>query len=143
MNESDAIAKILQTALAETQRMGATRLIALNIVMDDDGIVSPDQVRAQFEASARGTLADGARIKIDFCASERHCWSCKTIFMGRGFDAQCPQCGSPGLRIARTPTVYLDSIEVECKLNRAPSLSRVYAGSPKTHTLHRKRVSGL
>ena len=57
MNESDVMATILQTALTEARRMGATRLTALNIVIDDDGIVSADQVRTQFETLARGTLA--------------------------------------------------------------------------------------
>ncbi len=141
MNESDVMATILQTGLTEARRMGATRLTALNIVMDDDGIVSADQVRTQFETLARGTLAEDARIKIDFCASERHCWTCKTIFMGRGFDAACPLCGSPGLRITRAPTIYLDSIEVEYKLNRVPHLPQIYAGSSRPHRLHRRRVS--
>lgn len=139
MNESDWITKIFQPALAEAQRIGATRLTALNIVIDDEGMMRPDQVRVQFETWARGTLAEGARVKIDFCASERHCWSCKTIFLGRGFDAECPECGSPGLRMARTPTVYLDSIEVECPVQRALRLPPVPAAAPRPHGLHRRR----
>ncbi len=141
MNESNWIAHILHTALVEARQIGASRLTALNIVMDDDGLVSPEAICAQFKTWARGTLAEGARINLDFCASERRCWMCKTIFMGRGMDAECPQCGSPGLRITRAPTIYLDSIEVEYKLNRVPRLPQIYAGSSSPHRLHRRRVS--
>lgn len=112
MHELGLMNGVLQTALAEAQRAGATRITALNLVWQDDGHTDPDALALHFETLARGTLAEGARLNFDRRDSEWKCWSCGAVFAGQR-DAGCPQCGSPALRLVSAHEFYLESIEVE------------------------------
>lgn len=113
MHELGLMKGALETALAEAQRAGASRITALNLVLQDDGHTDPAALALHFETIAQGTLAEGAQLNVDRRACEQQCWSCGARYANNESDALCPHCGALGLPIRCTDEFYLDSIEVE------------------------------
>lgn len=112
MHELGMIKGALETALAEAERSRATRITALNVVLQDDGHTDPAALALHFETIAQGTIAQGAHLNVDRRVCEQQCWSCATRYASQGMDAECPNCGAMALPVRRDE-FYLDSIEVE------------------------------
>ncbi len=113
MHELGLVRGVVETALAEFQRAGAARLIALNVILQDDGHTDAESLALHFETLARGTAAESARLNLTRRPIESRCWSCGNVFAGDPLETVCPKCGSPGLRVSPAHELILDSIEVE------------------------------
>lgn len=113
MHELGLMQGALDTALAEARRAKATRITALNIVLQDDGHTDPAALAFHFEVLSQGTMAAGARVNVERRFCKQQCWSCGTRFAVRGSEPLCPQCGSPALPIRCADEFYLESVEVE------------------------------
>jgi Zn finger protein HypA/HybF involved in hydrogenase expression len=63
-------------------------------------------------SSAKGTIAEGARLLFERIPAAFHCLDCQTEF-GRNDRYQCPACGSGRVAISAGEEFFLKSIEVE------------------------------
>lgn len=75
--------------------------------------VEAEAMRFAFDAVARGTLCEGARLEINETAGEAWCGSCrKTVPVSQRFDG-CPECGHYPLKITAGDAMRINDLEVE------------------------------
>jgi len=111
--ELERVRAMLGQALAEARTRGATRIMALHLVMYDHSTEAQQQIRAALAALAPGTLAEGAALAITFAPGRFICWDC----CGLRYEASdefgmCPNCGGAGLQVPPEITFALDHIEI-------------------------------
>lgn len=129
---------VLHFALGEARRAGASRVVILHLIAQDNGGIDPQSDALQFQALAHGTLAEDARLQVDYGTSERQCWTCGLRFVGNGFDALCPQCGSPGLLLTHSGMFQLKSITIEKEFDLEHSPDPQAIGKPVNRTRSRQ-----
>lgn len=56
---------ILQAALAEAEKYGGRRIKAINVKIGDEHFTESDSIQFCLEAMAKGTVAEGAQIKVE------------------------------------------------------------------------------
>jgi len=101
-------------ALVEDQRrlapFGRVRVIRLQL--GALGPAEPDCLRFCFDAVARGTIAEGARLDIVMVAAQARCPACQRIArMEDRFDA-CPFCAHPERHMIIGGELRLAELEV-------------------------------
>jgi hydrogenase nickel incorporation protein HypA/HybF len=75
--------------------------------------VVPDSIEFCFEACTKGTLLEGARLKLDIVPGIGSCPSCSREFpVASLFDA-CPECGAFGLSIVSGEELRVKELELE------------------------------
>lgn len=75
--------------------------------------VELEAMRFSFDAIMRGSLADGATLKIIEAPGEAWCMKCaKTVQVKQRFD-QCPDCGSYQLQVVAGDQMRIKELEVE------------------------------
>lgn len=75
--------------------------------------VVPDALQFAFEAVGRGTVAEGAEIRITTVPTKAHCDECGTDFSVEEFCFICTACGSGRIAVIEGKELYIDSLEGE------------------------------
>ena len=74
--------------------------------------VEPQALRFCFDVTMRGSLAEGAELRIVTTPGEAWCMPCgKTVALARLGEA-CPQCGSYQLTVSRGDAMRVTEIEI-------------------------------
>ena len=113
MHEFHIADGVVKTALAEAEKHGARRITALKLRLGGKSHITPEGMETCIEASARGTIAEGARIEIEVFENVYRCADCTLTFPAGGDSKSCPGCGSTNLDLFTGEEVYLDSLEVD------------------------------
>jgi hydrogenase nickel incorporation protein HypA/HybF len=124
MHESRLIVRLIQRIEQEGRAAGAVRVAAVRLRIGECAGVEPGRLLSTFELEARGTLAQGAMVRIERVALESLCESCGGRFRVEGFHFECPGCGSRRTRVVAGEEFVLESITLVTECD--PSLTRAH-----------------
>jgi hydrogenase nickel incorporation protein HypA/HybF len=113
MHEVSLIENVI--ALVEDQRRTGSfsRVRVIRLQVGALGHAEPDCLRVCFDAVARGTIAEGATLKINMVAGQGRCAACRRIVALDERFAACPLCANPEVRIIVGDELRLAELEVE------------------------------
>jgi len=80
MHELSAATSIVQTVLKVAKERSVRRVKAVRVEVGDLTLLNPDQLRFCFEVAARGTLAEGAELRIERKPAILLCQDCRRTF---------------------------------------------------------------
>jgi len=80
MHELSAATSIVQTVLKVAKERSVRRVKAVRVELGDLTLLNPDQLKFCFEVAARGTLAEGAELKIERKPATLCCQDCHRTF---------------------------------------------------------------
>jgi hydrogenase nickel incorporation protein HypA/HybF len=75
--------------------------------------VVPDSIEFCFEACTKGTLLEGARLKLEMIAAIGSCPSCTGQFPVASLFDPCPGCGAFGVGIVSGEELRVKELELE------------------------------
>jgi hydrogenase nickel incorporation protein HypA/HybF len=93
MHELSIALELVEVAVAEAQRLGDVRIVALHLRVGPLAGIVPDALRFSFDVAAAGTAIEGARLEIE--QDEVTAW-CATCAEARALASmqhrRCPVC---------------------------------------------------
>ena len=111
MHEMALAASVRDIVDDVARRNGAQRVSAVRVELGALACVEPEALRFCFDASMRGSLAEGARLEIAVTPGEAWCMPCgRTVPLARRGEA-CPDCGGYQLQVARGEAMRVTEIE--------------------------------
>jgi len=113
MHELAITQSMLRIALERAQEAGATRIKAIDLRIGRLSGYVPEAVEANFEILSPGTLAEGARLRIEWMPVACRCRDCGREYHAEIEDLRCPDCGTPHFQITGGREMYIESMEVE------------------------------
>ncbi len=122
MHELSAATSIVQTVLQVAKERSVRRVKAVRLEVGDLTLINPDQLRFCFEVAARGTLAEGAELKIERKPATLSCQDCRRTFEWKHDDdplyhlvpAQLTcSCGSGNLKVESGRDLRIVSMTAE------------------------------
>ena len=118
MDVAPLVLSLIRRIEQERQATGAVRVTAVRLRVGECAGVEPSRLVAAFERSSRGTVAHGARLKIERVSLESQCDACGSRFRVVRFCFQCPYCGGRRTRVVAGREVVVESLTVvnECDL---------------------------
>jgi hydrogenase nickel incorporation protein HypA/HybF len=113
MHEMSLCEAVVDLVLEEARKAGAIRIKAVVLDVGVLGHVDADALAFCYEAVARGTLAENARLVINAVAGAGWCLDCaKTVALSERFGA-CPVCGRHHVQMTSGDELRLRELEVE------------------------------
>jgi hydrogenase nickel incorporation protein HypA/HybF len=113
MHEVSLLENVIALVEDQCRLAPFSRLRVIRLQLGAVGPAEPDCLRFCFDAVARGTIAEGARLDIAMIAVQARCPACQQITVPKDrFDA-CPFCANPQLNIIAGNELRLAELEVE------------------------------
>jgi hydrogenase nickel incorporation protein HypA/HybF len=113
MHEFSVATQLLEGLEAKARELGATRIVAINLVIGDRASIVDESFRFYLEALAPGTLAEGAQLNVRRVTTRFHCAICDTHYTPGGGHFHCPTCGATGHVTEEGSEFLVESIEIE------------------------------
>jgi len=112
MHEMALASSVVETIEDEAARQGFDRVRTITLEIGALSCVDPHALEFGFEACAKGTRSEGAKIAFIIPPGEASCFGCgETVGIARKGDA-CPRCGSYQLVITGGEALIIKSLEV-------------------------------
>ena len=113
MHELSVVAGLFEILEEKAREAGAVRVTEVTVRVGRLSGVVPDLLESAFEAFKKGTIADGAALRVEVPPLRVRCRSCgKEAGTGEPLFA-CPSCGTPGLEILEGTDIFLQKLEIE------------------------------
>ncbi|MGI6367248.1 MAG: hydrogenase maturation nickel metallochaperone HypA [Anaerolineae bacterium] len=113
MHELAVTESIIEIATRNAAEAGASRVLAIHLVVGDLSSIVDDSVQFYFDFLSEGTMAAGARLMFERVSVELACAACGWHWQPVSADWQCPHCGQRQAKVVKGREFYVDSIEVE------------------------------
>jgi len=114
MHELAATRNLLQIALDAAARVGATRVLGIDVVIGELTSMMDDSVQFYFDALSRDTAAAGARLNFRREPALATCGACGQQAPVRPpLSPACGTCGAHALTVSGGQAFYVESIEVD------------------------------
>lgn len=113
MHELSIASYLLEAVAAHAQEVGASRVLAINLVIGERAGIVDDSLQFCFELLAPGTLAEGAKINTRRTPMRFHCPGCDDEYTPSGEHFRCPRCGAVGAVADDGSELLIESIEIE------------------------------
>jgi hydrogenase nickel incorporation protein HypA/HybF len=104
---------MFKIVLDQAQQAGASKVNSINLCIGSMTGVVGDSVRFYMEIISKGTIAEGAELKINDILARARCRQCLKEFEAGEDHWTCPHCGSINIEITGGRELLVDSIEVE------------------------------
>jgi len=121
MHEMSIAMSIVDAAEKAAREAGAARVTAIELDIGPMSGVMADALEFCFEAAARGSMAQGARLAIHAIAAVGECASCGRMGEARSVPARCRACGGFLAIPPDGATLRLRAIEVEDAMKKETS----------------------
>lgn len=114
MHELSIAQVIVKTALKEASKVGAKRICQIHAKVSESAnhIEEASSLLFCLEAVAKGTIAEGAEMKVELMPPTLRCKECDFTFTAQGGVLVCPRCKSGNLE-GIDDEICLESIQVE------------------------------
>src|SRR5262245_10579618 len=113
MHELSIASYLLEAVTERTQQIGASRVLAINLVIGERAGGVDDSLRFSFDLLASGTPAEGAQINTRRTSMRFSCARCANEYTPVGASFRCPGCGAVGTVVDDGTELLIESIEVE------------------------------
>ncbi|MDO8735572.1 MAG: hydrogenase maturation nickel metallochaperone HypA [Thermoleophilia bacterium] len=112
MHEYAITESILEIVQAEATRAGAARVDEITLVVGELTTFVDQSIEFYFTELARGTAAEGARLRFQRIEAKAHCSACGADFRPHNAFFTCPQCRSAVFELRQGQELFIESIEV-------------------------------
>ena len=112
MHEIGIIQGALELAEQSARSSGATRIHRLKLRIGQMTGVVPDALQFAFEVVRQGTLAAEASLELETVPATCWCAACRTEFVAKDLQYDCPACGQFSQELRRGLELELASLEV-------------------------------
>ena len=113
MHELAITEGIIDAAVPEAIRHGATRILEIRLKIGELSGVFPQYIQECFDIASAGTIAEGAKLVVERIPVSIRCEDCGFEGVIDRKKIRCPQCGGSALKIIGGREYYVDSLEVE------------------------------
>ncbi len=113
MHEMTLAESVLQIVEDAAQREGLRRVRAVWLEIGQLSSVEPEAMRFCFDAVARDSVAEGARLEIVTTAGAAWCNECSEPVALGELGAACPRCGGYRLRLTEGTGMRVMELEAE------------------------------
>lgn len=119
MHELAITQHMVDLAVRHADGAGARRITDVHVVVGTLSGASAECIRFYWDIIAERTPAHGARLHFREIAFELECLGCGVVFRPDGRTYSCPACRGTGVRVVRGHELYVESIDVEQRPERA------------------------
>jgi hydrogenase nickel incorporation protein HypA/HybF len=95
MDEHEVASQVLDIADQTAYRNAARRILSIHIVVGGRRGFDLNRLQQVFCESARGTVAEGAELRVRLLPVRHHCQNCGYNFDASNCECPCPGCGHP------------------------------------------------
>ncbi len=113
MHELSMMSYLLDRVETHADRLGATRIVTINLVIGDRASIVDDSLLFYFDMLTPGTVAEGAKLKVRRTHMRCSCPRCATDYQPDGFGFSCPTCGTVGKVTNDGAEFLIESLEIE------------------------------
>lgn len=113
MHELAITQSLLKIAMDKAGEAGASRIKSISLKIGRLTGYVPEAVEANFEVLSPGTLAEGARLLMEWVPVACRCRDCGREYKAEVEDLRCPACRTPHFQITGGREMYIESMEVE------------------------------
>jgi hydrogenase nickel incorporation protein HypA/HybF len=113
MHESSLARSVLDAVLRLAAEQGAERVLSVAGELSETEHLHSDAIQFHFDAHARGTLAEGARLALELVHVAARCRGCGARYLPEHHVTLCPECGSVEADLLGSPGLRLSSLEIE------------------------------
>lgn len=110
MHELSLIQSIVEIC---EEHAGGRRILEVTLEIGILSGVVPEALEFCFEAAARGTLLEGARLVIERVPATGFCNDCGVVSTINTYFDPCPCCGAPALDLRSGDEMRVKDLEVE------------------------------
>ena len=113
MHELPATQAILDAAICTARDHGASRIVAIDLVIGEMSTMMDDSVQMYFDILSRDTPAAGAVLRFRREPGAATCFDCAARYPVRPpLEPACPVCGGTFVRVTGGQQFTIESIEV-------------------------------
>jgi hydrogenase nickel incorporation protein HypA/HybF len=112
MHEISVMQGTLDAALQAARDAEATQIHCVRMRVGDMTGVVPEALQFAFEALSKGTMAEGAHLKVERVPATCWCANCQVEFEAMGWLHECPNCKALSAELRRGLELELASMEV-------------------------------
>jgi len=114
MHEFSIVMSMLDLAESSAREDGATRIDAIHLEIGALAGVVPEALEFAFQGAREGTMAEHARLEVDYLPAIANCSVCESRFEldNRWGVALCPTCGTPSGPLVQGRELQLAHLEV-------------------------------
>lgn len=113
MHESSLGRDIVRAVVEKAHEAQAKQVRLVRGFIAETEWLNPEAIAFHFQAHARGTVAEGARLELTTAWLEADCTQCGKRYKPDHHVLLCPHCGSIEANILGEPGLRIESIEVE------------------------------
>jgi len=113
VHELSITSYLVDAVASRARELGATRVLAINLVVGERSGIVDDSLRFYFEMLAPGTLVEGAELNVARTSLRFHCAACERDYQPSGLDFLCPGCGTVGEVVDDGSDLLIESLEIE------------------------------
>ena len=113
MHELGIAQAIVSLVEEEARKAAASRVAAITLSVGELSGIVAEQLDFCFPIAARGTLAEGAELRMDPVEGEAHCPACDRPFHMTHLLDPCPRCGGHTSDVRAGGELLVASLEVE------------------------------
>lgn len=113
MHELSLVESLIETLVAESQKQQFQKVRTIDLEVGALSCVAPEALEFAFLACSKGTLAEGATLRIRQKKGRGYCTICA---LERDIETAydpCPTCGLVGLEVRSGRTLEIVSLEVQ------------------------------
>ncbi len=115
MHELSVINSILNVVLAHGRRNDARRIAAVHLRVGELCDLQNEWMQRYFDMVSKGTIAQGALLKIEMVPARMKCTACAEEFevnMQALDGLQCPKCGDKKANLISGREYFIESMEI-------------------------------
>jgi len=104
---------LLEIVLRHARSAGGTRVTAIHLVVGQLSSIVDESVGFYWDAVARDTIAEGARLQFRRVPARFRCEACGREFLLQETLRDCPSCASHSVRLIAGDEFSVESIEID------------------------------
>jgi hydrogenase nickel incorporation protein HypA/HybF len=112
MHEIGLMQRMVEVALEHAASAGARQVQRVTVRVGAESGVVPDVITLAFEVATRGTIAEGAELRIEDVPIACFCTACDLEFAPADALQECPSCHRLGAEVRRGREFELASLEI-------------------------------
>ena len=116
MHELPIIREVLKISLEHAEKNNAAQIKSIVLSVGELREVVEEWMQRYFEFAGKGTIAEGAVLRVNLIPVIFHCVDCGENFtfdITKFDDVRCPECNGKRCSIISGNEFFIDSIEIE------------------------------
>ena len=113
MHELAITEGIIEAAVPAAKAAGAKKILEIRLKIGELSGVFPEYIQEYFDLASAGTIAEGAKLKVENIPPQISCPDCGYEGVINRRKIRCPECGGLNFKLTAGREYYVDSLEVE------------------------------